>query len=171
MIKQRLTDKFKAVYPQDDSIMTAFRTQEIMDYYASGCDLSTLDLTKCVEKPTIFEFLPMKPKYNYLLPTDNTEELSQIVCWQIFKYHCVGAENATDEKGKPLITWLDGNDGKYVDDKCQDNLDNDVVKWAGELIRRKAGTAVNFYLPPATFWATHQRFLLRNVKNAPGENA
>jgi len=164
MIKKRLTDKFKAAYPQDESIMVSFSTQEIMDYYASGCDLTKLDLSKCTEKPTVFEFLPLRPKYNYLLPSDNDDDLSLIICWQLFKSHCIGIENGLTEKGEPLLTWIDSNDGKIVDDKCQDNIDNDVLKWAGELIRRKAGTAVNFSMPAATFWAIHQRYLLRHAK-------
>lgn len=166
MISRKLTDRFKVVYVHDPALLV-FSDSEIADYQNSGCDLSKLDLNKCTEKPTIFECLPLKPEFHYLMAQRETIPLA--VYWQVFKHHVVAAQNCIDEKGEPLLKWTSGGT-PAIDDDCNNAIDNDVLEYVASCIIAKAGNPVNFPTVQGGFWVAQARSRLRHAKAADARN-
>jgi hypothetical protein len=175
MIKKRLTDRFDLVYLHD-SALDNFDTDVVSEYHNNGRKIEDLfpnypKMDECPDdKPTIFSCDPLKPKYQYLIDQLDQGQLTLSAAWQVFRTHVKGAKNCTDEHGKPLLEWTEGNK-PLIEKKCQENIDNDVLVDIATTIIRKAGDVAVGFTVPDTFWGTRARCLVRHAKDAATKTA
>lgn len=161
-IKQRITQEFELIFIFD-SALDALPTTMVQEWIAKGRNIEDLDLTQCVEEPTIFKCRPLLAKYDNL--KERVKEGDAFACWAIFAIHVVSAKNCVDGKGVDLLKWEDGAE-RTIKESCKENVPTDVVVDIAKVIVGKSEQASAVFTVPDTFWATRARSRMLRAKDA-----
>jgi hypothetical protein len=111
----------KIVSLHDPALLDCDREQ--LEKYAETRNLDDLDLTKCVEQPTIFVANPLQAKWEYLL--DGSIGATDL--WSVFRSHVVDVLNAS-EMIKDFNLFEQSSGQKVIKDEAREILfDPDTV--------------------------------------------
>jgi hypothetical protein len=146
-----------------DSALDALPTTMIQEWIAKGRNIEDLDLTQCVEEPTVFKCRPLLAKYDNL--KERVKKSDAFSCWAIFAIHVVSAKNCADDKGIDLLKWEDGAE-RTIKESCKDNIPTDVVVDIAKVIVGKSEEASAVFTVPGTFWGTRARSRMLHATDA-----
>ena len=166
MLSRRLTSKMKVISINDPSSLQI--NDRLMSRYVQTRDFSLIEkeIEKLVEKPTIFQLIPLKSDMEYL--ADNILTNSSGTAWSIFKHHVKGAENFNAENGEPLLVF---DDNGVIEDDCRDNVAHDVYQEIAGVIMHKANEPTRPFTMPATWLRTRIQSRALLATNAESEHA